>query len=196
MRLLTTTVTSLELRQPPERVASPPASDTELSFREIRDIALDAYRTLYRSVGDPHHWTSRILPDDRLDREIHDEATRIFVLLADDIVAGWFELEMRRSLKSARIVHLGIMPAFRGRGLADHLVSKAIVTGFSEGAERLTIETNTLDHPAALPLYRKHGFTPYATRMVQTPAIESVEALAREHHTPAPTSMVAGDAPR
>ena len=74
MRLLTTTVTSLELRQPPERVASPPASDTELSFREIRDIALDAYRTLYRSVGDPHHWTSRILPDDRLDIALEEPA--------------------------------------------------------------------------------------------------------------------------
>ncbi|MEF2549976.1 GNAT family N-acetyltransferase [Aurantimonas sp. A2-1-M11] len=193
MRLLTTTVTSLALTQPPERVVPPPASETELSFREIHDIALDAYRTLYRTVGDPHHWTSRILPDERLDREIHDEAIRIFVLLADEIVAGWFELEMRRSMKSARIVHLGIMPAFRGRGLADHLLSRAIVMGFSQGAERLTIETNTLDHPAALPLYRKHGFEPYATRHVQTPAIESVEALTRAHRSDAPTEMVAGN---
>lgn len=181
MRLLTTLVTSLEMCEPPQTEVPLPLCDQPLAVRQVRHIRLDSYRTLYRALGDAHHWTSRLLPDDRLSREIHNAATRIFVLLCDETVAGWFEIEMRPAIREARIVHFGILPAYRGRRLADYLLSKAITAGFAEGARRLTLETNTLDHPAALPLYRKHGFRPYATREVQTPAIEpALRMTARE----------------
>lgn len=181
MRLLTTQVTSLEIREPPQTEVPEPPCNEPLAVTRVRDIRLDSYRMLYRALGDAHHWTSRLLPDDQLSREIHNETTRIFALLCDEIVAGWFEIEMRPALREARIVHFGILPAFRGRGFSDYLLSKAIAVGFAEGAGRLTLETNTLDHPAALPLYRKHGFRPYATRRVQTPAIEAkTQAAAKE----------------
>ena len=86
---------------------------------------------------------------------------------------------MRREIDEARIVHFGIMPGFRGRGLSHFMLSQAIFAGFAEGAKRLTIETNTLDHPAALNLYISHGFRPYATRDVKTPAIEAVRQPVR-----------------
>lgn len=181
MRLLTTQVISLEMRAPSQTEVPEPHSNEPLAVTRVHDIRLDSYRTLYRALGDAHHWTSRLLPDDQLSREIHHESTRIFVLLCGEIVAGWFEIEMRPSVREARIVHFGILPAFRGRGFADYLLSKAIAVGFAEGAGRLTLETNTLDHPAALPLYRRHGFRPYATRRVQTPAIETkTQPVAKE----------------
>nr|WP_206456308.1 GNAT family N-acetyltransferase [Aurantimonas marina] len=183
MRLLTTTVTSLDMCEPPRTEVPPPPCGESLAVTRVRDIRLDSYRMLYRALGDAHHWTSRLLPDERLSREIHNDSTRIFVLLCDEIVAGWFEIEMRPALREARIVHFGILPAYRGRGFADYLLSKAIAAGFAEGARRLTLETNTLDHPAALPLYRKHGFRPYAKREVQTPAIETASRFAAKETT-------------
>ncbi len=173
MRLLTTKVTSLELREPPHGSIAKPDTDDPLQLSEVFDIPLDDYRALYRSVGDPHHWTSRIIPDDLLARELYNGATRIFLLTRGNQAAGWFELEMRRAIKEARIVHLAVLESFRGKHLAGYLLDHAIIAAFQSGIHRLTIETNTLDHPAALPLYLRHGFSIYATRQVQTPAIET-----------------------
>lgn len=173
MRLLTTKVTSLELREPPVGPIVKPDIDVPLQLSEIFDIPLADYRALYRAVGDPHHWTSRILPDDLLSRELYNGSTRVFLLAHGNQAAGWFEIEMRRAIREARIVHLAVLQAFRGRHLAGYLLDHAIRAAFDSGIQRLTIETNTLDHPAALPLYQRHGFRIYATRQVQTPAIET-----------------------
>ena len=173
MHLLTTKVTSLELREPPDGPIAEPDIDDPLQLSEIFDIPLADYRALYRAVGDPHHWTSRILPDDLLARELYNGSTRIFLLSRGNQAAGWFEIEMRRTIKEARIVHLAVLASFRGKHLAGYLLDHAIRAAFESGIQRLTIETNTLDHPAALPLYQRRGFRIYATRQVQTPAIET-----------------------
>ena len=173
LRLLTTKVTSLEIRRPAGGALEAPRLPPGLTLSEEVRMSVERYRHLYRSVGDPHHWTSRLMSDENLKREIHGAATRLFTLDDGGSTAGWFELELRPAIQEVRIVHFGVMPDFRGRGLAHVLIAQAIAAGFAQGADRLIIETNTLDHPAALPLYRRHGFRPYATRQVQTPAIES-----------------------
>ena len=172
MRLLTTKVTSLELREPPRGPIRAPDTEDPLQLSEIFEIPLADYRALYRAVGDEHHWTSRLLPDDLLARELYNGSTRVFLLSRGNQAAGWFEIEMRRAIKEARIVHLGVLQAFRGKHLAGYLLEHAIRAAFDSGVQRLTIETNTLDHPVALSLYLRHGFRIYATRQVQTPAIE------------------------
>ncbi|HEX2019976.1 MAG TPA: GNAT family N-acetyltransferase [Aurantimonas sp.] len=178
MRLLNTTVTSLQMSERPQQSITPPAFAQPLVVEEVPAIPLERYRALYRAVGEPHHWTSRLLPDAELRREIHRPAIRIFVASTAERSAGWFEIETRPAIGESRIVHFGVMPEFRGRGLADFLLSQAIQAAFCEGVSCVSIETNTLDHPAALPLYLKHGFKRYATRQVQTPAIETVAGRA------------------
>ena len=162
---------------PPRDPVARPDTDDHLELSEIFDIPLSDYRALYRAIGDEHHWTSRLLPDDLLAKELYNGATRIFLLSRGNQAAGWFEIEMRRAIREARIVHLGVLPAFRGRHLASYLIDHAIKAAFASGICRLTIETNTLDHPAALPLYQRHGFRIYATREVKTPAIERQAAI-------------------
>lgn len=180
MQLLNTTVTSLQLSERPPRMAPPPAAAEAILVEEITNIPLERYRALYRAVGEAHHWTSRLLPDAELRREIHKPGMHIFVATSGTKCVGWFEIETRAEIGESRIVHFGVMPEFRGRGLADFLLSQAIQAGFSDGVSCVSIETNTLDHPAALPLYLKHGFQPYATRQVQTPAIEPDNARTPE----------------
>ncbi len=169
-RLIEATVTFLELRDRPPPMPFP-LGDQRFALREEPDIALDRYRQLYDAVGRPHHWTSRRLADDLLAREIHGEGMSIHVLEAADEPAGWFELEAGRQRGRTRIVHFGIMPAFRGRRLARPLLGGAIEAAFATGAKVVTLETNSLDHPAAMHLYRSVGFQPVNTRVVSTPAI-------------------------
>ncbi len=172
MRILTTTVTQLVLHQLPENPVAPPDDGRDYTVLRVRKMPLDYYRFLYMAVGRPHHWTSRILPDASLRREIHAANVRMRVLYSDGAPAGWFELDVGRAPRDTRLVHFAILPDFRGRGLARHLLSQAIVAGFEDQPSALTVETNTLDHPAALPLYRKMGFRPVSTRDVSTPAFE------------------------
>lgn len=171
MRLVNTTVTQLVMHSLPKERPQRPDIPRSLDVLKVRNIPLAFYRYLY-TVGRPHHWTSRALDDDALAREIHSPIVRIQVLYCDGAPAGWFELEAGRAPKQTRLVHFATMPEFRGLGLARYLLGHAIAAGFDEQPSGLTVETNTLDHPAALPLYRKMGFRPLSTREVATPAIE------------------------
>ena len=175
VELLATRVTSLEMAiedyRGRKRVSGAvPAMRVE----EVPRLPLQRYRDLYASVGAAHHWTSRVLPDKALAEEIYNPRTRIFTAEIGQDVVGWFEIEVKRNIRQARIVHFGILPGHRGKGLAGPLLEEAIAAGFAEAPNRLTIETNTLDHPAALALYRKHGFVPYAARDVKTPTWASL----------------------
>ena len=58
-------------------------------------------------------------------------------------------------------VRFGLMPHCVGRGLGRYLLYSAIEQAWSYEPERLTVNTNTMDHPRALPLYQRMGFVPY-----------------------------------
>lgn len=171
-RLVEAVVSQMELRARPARV-SPPAASERLRLHRVPNIPLDRYRQLYRAVGKPHHWTSRLLPDAPLAAEIHSSDITVYVLEADGAPAGWFELETGKRHGRTRIVHFGIMPRFRGRHLARFLLSEAIEAAFGTGATIVTLETNTLDHPAAMPLYLGAGFVCVEKRSVVTPAVDA-----------------------
>lgn len=171
MRLVTTTVTQLVLHSLPETPAPKPDIPRSLDLLKVRHMPLAFYRYLY-SVGRPHHWTSRDLGDKALAREVHGPNVRIQVLYCDGAPAGWFELDTGRAPRDSRLVHFATMPEFRGLGLSRYLLGQAIIAGFEGLPGALTVETNTLDHPAALPLYRKLGFRPVSTREVSTRVIE------------------------
>ncbi|MER0237380.1 GNAT family N-acetyltransferase [Fulvimarina sp. MAC8] len=175
VELLTTRVTSLEMLSEVYRARKLVSRDVAtMRIAEAPRLPLRRYRELYAGVGAAHHWTSRLLPDKALAEEIHNPRTRIYVAQIGHETVGWFEIEVKRNVRQARIVHFGILSHYRGKGLAGPLLEEAIAAGFAEGPNRLTIETNTLDHPAALRLYRKHGFVPYATREVKTPTWASI----------------------
>ncbi|RYE72486.1 MAG: GNAT family N-acetyltransferase, partial [Hyphomicrobiales bacterium] len=127
---------------------------------------------LYDKVGRDHHWTSRLLPEKRLAAEIHRTGIAVHVLYADGAPAGWFELDWARKQGETRLVHFGILPEFRGRGLARYLLSEALAAGFAIGNKVMTLETNTLDHPRALQLYEEAGFIAVSMRVVSTRAID------------------------
>lgn len=68
------------------------------------------------------------------------------------------------------IQNLGVVPAYRGRGLGQALLLKALEGFASAGARRVVLEV-TADNLPALRLYRRWGFRAFKTlyRGVETP---------------------------
>lgn len=158
-------VTSLEMRARPRPA---PLPGSPLRLVRWRRPAADAYRTLFRRVGAPWLWFSRLVIDDAaLDAIIGDPAVEVFAV-ADraGIEVGLLELDFRVA-HACEIGFFGFVPELAGQGHGRWLMAHALALGWRPGVERMWVHTCTLDHPGALGFYRKAGFTPFA-RAVET----------------------------
>ena len=160
-----TIVTSLEmLRAPPPR----PLPHSPLRLARWRDPRIDPYRGLFRRVGEPWLWYSRlIMADDTLKAIIADERVEIYpVVDRAGIELGLLELDFRQ-VSECEVAYLGLVPELAGKGHGRWLMTHALALAWRKGIERVWVHTCTLDHPSALGFYRRHGFAPFA-RAVET----------------------------
>ena len=158
-------VTSLEMR---ERPTPRPLPASPLRLVQWREPAPDAYRTLFRRVGAPWLWFSRLmLSDDALLAIIRDPAVDIFAV-ADrgGVEIGILELDFRVG-GECEIGFFGLVPELTGKGHGDWLMAQALAIGWRKDVQRMWVHTCTLDHPGALGFYRRNGFTPFA-RAIET----------------------------
>lgn len=124
-------------------------------------ITVSFYRYLYDAVGRPWYWTDRkTVPDAELAEILADPDVDVFVAYADGTPAGYFELDGREK-GVIDLAYFGIMPDFIGCRLGPWLLGQAIDMAWSREPERMTVNTCTLDHPKALPMYQRFGFVPY-----------------------------------
>ena len=163
--MIATVVTSLEMRERP-RPRMLPSSP----FRLVRwkEPSPDRYRALFRRVGAPWMWFSRlVMTDDELTVLIHDAAVEIYAV--EDrrgIEIGLLELDFRAP-GEAEIAFLGFVPELAGKGHGDWLMTQTLTMGWRKDVARMWVHTCTLDHPAALGCYRRHGFIPFE-RAIET----------------------------
>ena len=151
-----TVVTTLEMR---ERPRPRPLPDAPLSL--VRWPAPDAekYRTLFRRVGAPWLWFSRLVMDDAaLLAIVHDPAVHVFAALdRNGIEVGMLELDFR-TRGACEISYFALVPELAGRGLGRWLMAQALARAWVPGVERVWVHTCTLDSPHALGFYRAQGF--------------------------------------
>jgi len=161
-----TTVTHLEM-VPPFLPAAPDACWPDgISFTRETDISLAAYRALYDDVGRQWHWVNRrLLTDRQLSAIIHHPATEIFTLKRRDRAIGFVELNFKL-FPQVEIVFVGLVNDAIGKGLGSQMLQQAISYIYSRAPSRIIIQTCTLDHPSALPLYQSFGFTPVGRKQV------------------------------
>lgn len=161
-----TTVTHLEM-VPPFLPAAPDACWPDgISFTRGTDISLAAYRALYDDVGRQWHWVNRrLLTDRQLSAIIHHPATEIFTLKRRDRAIGFVELNFKL-FPQVEIVFVGLVKDAIGKGLGSQMLQQAISYIYSRAPSRIIIQTCTLDHPSALPLYQSFGFTPVGRKQV------------------------------
>ena len=153
-------VTSLEMTSQPSLRAMP-ASD--LRLERWKSPTPEKYRALYRRVGEPWLWFSRLELDDAvLAAIIHDPQVRIWAALdRRGIEIGILELDFREA-QQCEIAFFGLVPELAGKGHGIWLMAIALQAGWAEpGVERMWVHTCTLDGPGALNFYIKSGFTPY-----------------------------------
>jgi ribosomal protein S18 acetylase RimI-like enzyme len=148
-------VTYLEMREPPPRRAA----RGPWSLERISDVP--RYRALYRRVGEPWLWFSRlVMPQAELSAILSEPAVEAFALRMDGADIGIVELDFRQP-GEAEIAFFGVVPDAIGTGAASFLMDEAIARAFARPIERLWLHTCTLDHPRAVAFYRRAGFTPY-----------------------------------
>jgi GNAT superfamily N-acetyltransferase len=81
-----------------------------------------------------------------------------FILLADEIPAGsvrWLPLDADPSVWE--VARMGILPAYRGNSLSQHLLEAVIHRALSSGIEELRLAVRS-DQTRLLDLYAAYGF--------------------------------------
>lgn len=192
---LTTVITFLEMTAKPARPRRP-APTEKVALMRAENCTVSFYRFLYNTVGEPWLWElRRRMSDEELAAIIQDPAVEIFVLHVGGVPAGYAELD-RRVHGVADIAYFGLMPEFIGRGLGPWLLDWIVESGWSHaGVTRLTVNTCTFDHPRALAMYQRAGFTPVRrlSKTIDDPRLTGL--LPRDSARHVPLAANAGGSP-
>ncbi len=159
-QFLETTVTKLEMTARPSGFHPPPPLG-QVAVLQAKAIPVSFYRYLYDAVGGPWCWVERKRLDDKALAEVlGQESVQVFVLYVDGVPAGFCELEWA-AMPTANLKYFGLTPDFTGRRLGPFFLDQTLDLLWARGPERVTVDTCTLDHPKALPLYQRAGFVAF-----------------------------------
>lgn len=173
---LAAVVTYLAMQSPPDEDV--PAST--LSLRRVEVPQPEHYRQLFRLIGGPWLWFSRLILDDAHLAEIiqHPKVELYSVIDESGREAGMLELDFREP-HECELAFIGLVPELSGRGHGRWLLAEAVRRAWRGGVERVHVHTCSLDHPAALAAYRRAGFTPYKRAIERFPDPRLVGILPR-----------------
>jgi len=151
------TITYLEQSARPN-LPRPPAPTRKTALMRVENPPLHFYRYLYDLVGAPWNWISRRKMNDKeLTALIHDPDVYLYVLYVDGAPAGMAEIDARKN-DIHELKFFGLSPDQVGCGLGRFFLTNVLDLAWSREPQVLRLETCSLDHPAALPLYQKFGF--------------------------------------
>lgn len=160
-------VTYLEMTAPP---AGPVVASPDPAAQVVREVlAPQDYLDLYRVVGTPVRWDSRLRQTAiELAEVLRSDRFDLFVLRVGGEPLGLCELD-RHDFPEIELAHYGLAPGAQGRGLGRFLLDHCVREAWRSGPSRLWLHTDTDDHPRALPLYRRVGFRKYLRRIEEFP---------------------------
>jgi GNAT superfamily N-acetyltransferase len=174
---LAAVVTYLEMRSP----ADQPVIWSPLSLHRVDVPQPEHYRDLFRLIGGPWLWFSRLTLDDAHLAEIiqHPKVELYSVRDENDREVGMIELDFREP-HECELAFIGLIPELSGKGHGRWLLAEAVKQAWREGVDRVHVHTCTLDHPAALAAYRRAGFTPYRRAVERFPDPRLLGVLPKE----------------
>ena len=160
----TATVTFLEMHQKPLEKLELLVDST---FTLIpKPISAETYRTYYYKVGEKVNWLDRmVMPDEELYQKINADNTDIFIMYINDVPAGF--AEFIKEVDFTEILYFGLFPDFVGKGFGNYFLKWVIEKAWSFQPKWIQLNTCSLDHPNALPIYKKAGFVPIRTETQQ-----------------------------
>ncbi|RWX75703.1 GNAT family N-acetyltransferase [Neorhizobium lilium] len=159
---LTTRVTQLEMTGPPKTSLAVPVN-LQTAIIRAPEIPLHYYRYLYRQVGKRWSWFERLrMDDEELAGIIHNPKVSVTVLYVNGAPAGFFELS-KVDEDTIELSYFGLFEHAMGLGIGKWFLLQALYAAWQDTPQRVTVTTNTLDHPRALQLYQMMGFSPVST---------------------------------
>jgi GNAT superfamily N-acetyltransferase len=164
------TVTFLAMDARPS-VLPPPQPRSKIAILRAENPPVHFYRYLYDTIGDPYYWVDRRkLTDGELAKIIQHPQVELYVLYLEGSPAGMAELDLRDAA-AGNLAYFGLMPEAIGKRLGYYFLYQACALAWSKPISKFLVNTCTLDHPRALPLYQRLGFVPYAReeRFIELP---------------------------
>jgi GNAT superfamily N-acetyltransferase len=154
-------VTHLEMTRRPSypRPPVPRGAVSALVAAEVPPVWY--FLCLYDAVGAEYEWTDQhARPSEELEAFLGHPAVTLYTFVRSGWPHGFFVLDGREA-GLVDLAYFGLVPEAIGQGLGFFLLGTAVHMAWDRpGVERLTVNTNSLDHPRALPLYQKAGFVP------------------------------------
>lgn len=174
---LAAVVTYLEMRAPPEQ----PIPSSPLRLHRVEVPQPEHYRDLFRLIGSPWLWFSRLILDDAHLAEIiqHPKVELYSVRDGSDREVGMVELDFREP-HQCELSFIGLVPELSGKGHGKWLLGEAVSRAWREGVDRVHVHTCSLDHPAALAAYRRAGFVPFKRAVERFPDPRLLGILPRD----------------
>ena len=153
------TVTFLEMSAPPAHYPPLP-HNRQIALLRARNVPVHFYRYLADRVGRKWHWVNILRTDEEtLQAELWKPERDIRVLYLDGAPAGFFDIKPHLP-QTAEVAYFGMMEHATGQGIGRWFLGAAIEAAWAQRPRAVTVQTCTMDHPAALPLYQKLGFSP------------------------------------
>ena len=151
------TITYLEMEHP-AMLRAKRVAHAGVTFERREPLTAEIATRFYRDIGGEYFWTER---DEWTTQQWEDAlarpGTELWVLSKDGEEAG-FVLLTQPAPRTREIEYLGLFSRFAGQGLGAHLLTSAVERAWEAGADRVIVNTCTLDHPQALPNYLARGF--------------------------------------
>lgn len=173
-RKLATIVTNLQMHERPQ--LRPAGDDGAWALVHRPHPEPDWYRALFRLIGEPYLWASRLrMSDEELIAILHDPDVELFTLDVDGRNAGMLELDFR-TRGECELAFFGVTDDLVGTRAARWLMNQAIERAWYRPIERLWVHTCTLDHPKAVSFYLRSGFVPfkYQIEVLADPRIDGL----------------------
>jgi putative acetyltransferase len=124
----------------------------------------DSFRACLDTVAREKRYLAQTeaLPLERIQGFVRDSVAHDavqFVALDGDTVVGWADIFPSWAAAVAHVGQLGmgVLPAWRGRGLGRRLLEACIAKAWAQGLTRIELEVRADNHKA-IALYQKLGF--------------------------------------
>lgn len=146
----------LEMRSQPQPTST---AGKVFDFKKLQvPIEVNQYRQLYYGVGKDWNWLDRmVMPDRELEELINANTTEVYSVSIEGMVAGFAEFLQTNNF--VEIVYFGLFPDFIGKGIGKQFLQAVVQKAWSYHPKWIQLNTCELDHPNALSVYLKVGFS-------------------------------------
>jgi GNAT superfamily N-acetyltransferase len=140
------------------------SSDDLIPATVIPTVALapatpESTRALTLRIGTQYKWNGATYTEAQWSEYLAE--TQSWMVTSNDQPAGLADFRLKGN--DVEVTTFGLVPEFVGKGIGGHALTLTLQKAWTltPTVERVWLHTSTLDHPNALPNYRKRGLRPY-----------------------------------